>query len=75
MNSHLHSMFTQRRGVELRRASERARLASEVSDRRRNTRDPAPVTRLRMHPPRRRPTGWSARSRSTSSVDRRRRPE
>jgi hypothetical protein len=45
-----------RRGVELRRAAERARLANEVSGRRRKLRDPAPVTsrgvRSRRVPPR-----------------------
>jgi hypothetical protein len=49
MNTHLHYMINERRGVELRGAAERARLASEVSGRRRNTRDPAPVTRLSEH--------------------------
>jgi hypothetical protein len=44
MNTHLHHMITEQRGVELRRAAERARLASEVSGRRRNMRDWAPIT-------------------------------
>jgi hypothetical protein len=60
MNTQLHYMVTPQRGVELRRAAERARLTSEVSDRRRNTRDPAPVTRLSMRPPRISPRDMTA---------------
>jgi hypothetical protein len=56
MNTRLYHMITRQRDLELRRAAERARLASEVSGRRRKLRDPAPVTirglRCRRVPPR-----------------------
>jgi hypothetical protein len=44
MNSHLYYTISYERGVELRRAAQRARLASEVSRRRRKMHDSAPVT-------------------------------
>jgi hypothetical protein len=44
MNTHLYYTISNQRGVELRRAAERARLATEVSGRRRKMRDPALVT-------------------------------
>jgi hypothetical protein len=47
MNTNLYYMVTEQRGVELRRAAERARLATEVSGRRHKMRDPAPVLRRR----------------------------
>ena len=43
MNTHLYYTISNQRGVELRRAAKRARLAREVSGRRK-IRDPAPVT-------------------------------
>ena len=43
MNTYLYYTMNQQREVELRRAAERARLASEVSGRRRKTLDAAPV--------------------------------
>jgi hypothetical protein len=49
MNTNLYYMITEQRGVELRRASERARLATEVSGRRRKMRAPAPVTLRSEH--------------------------
>jgi hypothetical protein len=50
MNTHVHYMITHERGVELRRAAERARLASEVSVRRRDKRHAAPVALRGLHP-------------------------
>jgi hypothetical protein len=44
MNPHVYYMITRERGVELRRAEQQARLASEVSGRRRKTRDAAPFS-------------------------------
>jgi hypothetical protein len=49
MNTHIYYMITEQRGVELRRAAERARLESEVSGRRHKMRDWAPVTLRSPH--------------------------
>jgi hypothetical protein len=49
MNSHLYYMMTEQRGVEIRRAAKQARLASEVSRRRREMRDSTPVTLRSPH--------------------------
>ena len=43
MNAYVYYTITRERGVELRRAAEQARGASEVSGRRRETRDAAAV--------------------------------
>ena len=47
MNTYLYYTMNQQREVELRRAAERARLATEVPGRRHKMRDPAPVLRRR----------------------------
>jgi hypothetical protein len=49
MNTYLYYTTNQQRGVELRRAAERARLASEVSGRRPKIGDATPVTLRGLH--------------------------
>jgi hypothetical protein len=44
MNNHLNHLINQQRTAELRRAAERARLASDASGQRRDPRDPGGVT-------------------------------
>jgi hypothetical protein len=44
MNAHLHHIINQQRTAELKRAAERARLASDASSQRRNARDSGAVT-------------------------------
>lgn len=60
MNPHVYYMIAQQRGVELRRAAERARLATEVSGRRRKPGDPAPGTLRRLRSRRGRPRDVTA---------------
>ena len=50
MNTQLYYMVARQRGVELRLAAERTRLAREASGQRRHVRDGAPVTRLSVNP-------------------------
>jgi hypothetical protein len=49
MNTYVYRMIIQHRDLELRRAAEQARLASDVSGPRGNTRDPGPVTIRGVH--------------------------
>jgi hypothetical protein len=44
MNNHLNHLLNEQRTAELRRAAERARLASDASGQRRDPRDPGRVT-------------------------------
>jgi hypothetical protein len=60
MNTRLNYMISQQRDVDLRRTAERARLAGEVSGRRRKVRDAAPVALWGLHPRRVRPRDVSA---------------
>jgi hypothetical protein len=50
MNTRLNYMMVQHRSAELRRAGERARLATEVLARRRRLRDQNTITRARTEP-------------------------
>ena len=68
MNTYVYYLIAHQRGVELRRAAERARFASEVSGRRRNVRDPAPIWRPR---PGFRRTGLSILARRNRAAARR----
>ena len=50
MNTPLNYTMVQHRSVELRRAGERTRLATEVAATRRTLRDPNPITRPSTEP-------------------------
>jgi hypothetical protein len=50
MNAQLNYMMVRHRSAELRRAGERARLATEATARRRRSRDENTITRLRTGP-------------------------